>query len=143
MEVNIYTYTTAKGAKNKIVGFAYVLETTISGQSATVSKTGVMEDVTKNDAEARVVKEALSRVKQGNFVTLYTQSSFMAAVLTTWLKEWMRKGINSKGEEIAPIYKEIADLLVGRPTEVKEEPHAYLSWLRSEAERVKNERSNT
>jgi len=143
MEVNIYTYTTAKAARNKIVGFAYVLETTINGQSATVSKTGILENIGKNEAEIRVFKETLERVKMGNFVTLYTQSPFVAAVLNGWLREWVKNGTNSKGEPISEIYKEIADLLVARPTTVKEEPHEYLTWLRSEAERVKNERSNT
>ena len=66
----------------------------------------------------------------------------MAAVLSSWLHEWMRKGINSKGEIIAPIYKEIANLLVTRPTQVKEETHEYLTWLKNEAEREKYERSN-
>lgn len=138
MEVNIYTYTTAKGAKNKIVGFAYVIEAIIGGKPATVSKAGVLENVGKNEAEIRVFKEALERVKMGNLVTLYTQSPFVAAVLREWLKGWIARGTNSKGEPIDQIYKEIADLLVPRPTTVKEEPHEYLSWLRGEAERVKN-----
>ena len=142
MTVNIYTYTTAKGARNKTVGFAYVLETIINGKAATVSKTGVMENAGKNEAEIKVFKEALQRVKEGNAVILFTQSSYLAAVLNSWLHEWMRKGINSMGEIIAPIYKEIADLLVTRPTQVKEEGHEYLTWLKTEAEREKNERGN-
>lgn len=142
MTVNIYTYTTAKGARNKTVGFAYVLETIINGKAATVSKTGVMENAGKNEAEIKVFKEALQRVKEGNAVILFTQSSYLAAVLNSWLHEWMRKGINSKGEIIAPIYKEIANLLVTRPTQVREERHEYLTWLKTEAEREKNERGN-
>ena len=142
MIVNIYTYTTAKGAKNKTVGFAYVLETIINGEAATISKTGVIENTGKNEAEIKVFKEALQRVKEGNSIVLYTQSSYVAAVLSSWLHEWMRKGINSKGEIIAPIYKEIANLLVTRPTQVKEETHEYLTWLKNEAEREKYERGN-
>lgn len=142
MTVNIYTYTTAKGARNKTVGFAYVLETIINGKAATVSKTGVMENAGKNEAEIKVFKEALQRVKEGNAVILFTQSSYLAAVLNSWLHEWMRKGINSKGEIIAPIYKEIANLLATRPTQVREEGHEYLTWLKTEAEREKNGRGN-
>ena len=142
MEVNIYTYTTAKAAKNKTVGFAYVIEAIINGKAATVSKTGVLEDIGKNEAEIRVFKEALERVKTGNSVNLNTKSQYVAAVLEGWLNKWMETGTNSKGEPIAEIYKEIANLLVERPIKVTEGEHEYLKWLIAEAERARDERSN-
>lgn len=142
MEVNIYTYTTAKAAKNKTVGFAYVIEAIINGKAATVSKTGVLEDIGKNEAEIKVFKEALERVKSGNSVNLNTRSQFVAAVLEGWLDKWMETGTNSKGEPIAEIYKEIADLLATRPIKVTEGEHEYLKWLIAESERARDERSN-
>lgn len=137
MTVNLYTYTTAKAAKNKIVGFGYVLECIINGKPATISKTGTIKDVGKNEAEIIVLNEALQRVKLGNDINLFTQSPFVAAVLNRWLHEWIKKGTNSKGEPIAEIYKETALLLVGRTTTVFEDDHEYLNWLRNEAEREK------
>lgn len=142
MEVNIYTYTTAKAAKNKTVGFAYVIEAIINGKAATVSKTGVLEDIGKNEAEIKVFKEALERVKSGNSVNLNTRSQFVAAVLEGWLDKWMETGTNSKGEPIAEIYKEIANLLATRPIKVTEGEHEYLKWLIAESERARDERSN-
>lgn len=142
MEVNIYTYTTAKAAKNKTVGFAYVIEAIINGKAATVSKTGVLEDIGKNEAEIKVFKEALERVKSGNSVNLNTKSQFVAAVLEGWLDKWMETGTNSKGEPIAEIYKEIADLLATRPIKVTEGEHEYLKWLIAESERARDGRSN-
>lgn len=142
MEVNIYTYTTAKAAKNKTVGFAYVIEAIINGKAATVSKTGVLEDIGKNEAEIKVFKEALERVKSGNSVNLNTKSQFVAAVLEGWLDKWMETGTNSKGEPIAEIYKEIANLLATRPIKVTEGEHEYLKWLIAESERARDERSN-
>lgn len=142
MTVNIYTYTTAKGAKNKTVGFAYVIEAIIKEKPVTATKTGVLKNIGKNEAEAQVIKEALQRVKSGNAVNIYTQSPYMAAVLTEWLHTWIKDGVNSKGEPIKEIYKQMADFLVTRPLEkVSNEGNEYSKWLRMEAERMKNENS--
>ena len=143
MTVNLYTYTTAKAAKNKIVGFGYVLECVINEKPVTISKTGTFQEVGKNEAEIKVLNEALQRIKLGNSVNLFTQSSFVAAVLKGWLKEWIKTGHNSKGEPIAEIYKETALLLVGRNTSVFEGEHEYLKWLQSEAEREKSNAIHT
>ena len=142
MTVNIYTYTTAKGAKNKTVGFAYVIEAIIKDKPVTATKTGILTDISKNEAEAKVINEALQRVKSGNSVNIYSPSPYMAAVLTEWLETWMKDGVNSKGEPIKEIYKQMASFLVEKPLlKVSNEDHEYTKWLRMEAERMKNENS--
>ena len=144
MIVDIFTFTTAKAAKNKKVGFAYVLSCNINGKTATITNKGIYEDIGKNEAEIRVTKEAIERVKpknktndEWNEVHLFTQSPFVAAVLTDWLHKWMKTGTNSKGEPVADIYKELDAITKFVPVkEITQGENEYLKWLRLEAENM-------
>lgn len=136
MTVNIYIQTTAKGGRNRNVGFAYVIECEILGQIKTVTGVGTLHDVTKNEAERKAFLTALKRIKPGNEITLFTDSAFLGSVLETWLPLWQQHSWkNSKGDDVNPEWQEVANLLVKRPTKINHEKHSYSSWLRSEAER--------
>lgn len=136
--VDLYTYTTAKAAKNKIVGFNYVLACDhISKDLITLTDGGTLENVGKNEAEVLCAIKALKRVKEGYHITIHTQSPYLAAVINEWLAGWMKRGTNSKGEPLAPIYTELADLLVKRPTQaIVNEQHEFLKWQKREAENM-------
>ena len=134
--VDLYTYTTAKAAKNKFVGYSYVLSCEVNEKKVTLTKEGTLENVGKNEAEILTAIKAIQRVKEGNPITLYTQSSYLAAVINDWLDGWIKRGTTSKGEPLQPYILELADLLVKRPTQAIVTEHEYLNWQKREAENM-------
>lgn len=140
MIVRIFMCSTAKGAKNSIVGYAYVLEADMDGKIATISKTGKLKDITRNSADCEVLLEALKRVKPGNTVELFTENMFIKTAIEQWLSRWQQSGwINSKGEAIKEEWKNIAEILVERPIRniFVNNQHEYRHWLQTEAEKEK------
>lgn len=140
MIVRIYMCSTAKGAKNTIAGYAYVLEADMNGKVATISKTGILRDITRNYADCMVLLEALKRVKPGNTVELFTENVFIKTAIEQWLDQWQQSGwINSKGEPIKEEWQQIAELLQERPINniFVNDQHEYRHWLQTEAEKEK------
>ena len=134
MKVSIYTHTTAKGPKQKITGFGYVLECETAKGPATLSHIGHFENETKNRTELRTLIEALKQLNRPCELEIYT-TDYMAAVLETWLPTWEAHGWkNSRGEEVDPEYRELKNLLKPHSASLKTDTHQYAEWLKRETE---------
>ena len=142
MTVNLYLHCTANAPRNKVVGFAFVLEAITQKGPATLSVKGVLHDKTKNQAEAETMAAALKRLTKPCELVIY--GTQYQKNLITWLPEWEKNGWkNSKGEEIRPEYLELKNLLKPHKASVKTESHSYSEWLKRTAEEEAHEAINT
>lgn len=141
-EVNIYTYTNIKGPGKRSGAFTYLLETETLKGPATLSKTEHLE-ATENLAELTALLKALQRLNKTCFLTIYTDSQYVAAGYTqNRIENWIKSGwMTAKGTPVAnkEEWQKIAELLVRHAVSfVVGEWHSYKAWLVAETETVTN-----
>lgn len=140
MEVNIYFATTAKAPKNRVVGYAYVLECITGKGPATMTKGGILENISAHEADISILNDALTRVKEGTGVNIYTESDYIAKAIKEWIPEWQQNSWrNARGEEVSLKWQETANLLRLRPllSIQTKQIHEYRSWLNTEAKKAR------
>lgn len=142
--VNIYTVTTIKGPGRKTGTYTYLLEYETSKGAATLTKSGIFEEVTENQAEIKVLLEAASRLNEPCNLTIFTESNYLKSGVDDWLEKWKSAGWkNSKGKEIANSeeWKQIAKLIGLHQIIIKsKEAHSYRNWMIQETEKREKER---
>lgn len=143
-KVNIYTMTSFSGMKKQDGAAVYILEMETGSDPVTLQDSQVLQNKTPNAAELLAVKEALRRMRKKCGLTIYTESSYVAAGFTAgWVKKWKEnEWKTARGREVTnrEIWEELDSLLNGHEYEFKVlEPHEYRLWMKREAERKKGE----
>lgn len=145
-QVNLYEYTTVKGPGKKSGSFAYVLEYNTAKGPATLSKIGTLEQVTENQAELKIIIEAIKKVTKQSEITIFTDCSYLKRGTEEWLPGWISAGWkNARGKPVANMeeWKEIAEMLGTHTILFKiNEKHSYSAWLKSESEKREQERKS-
>ncbi len=136
MQVNIYTYSNARGLKRRDVRVGYILSTQTQKGEATVSDFKTLENVTANQSELQVLILALKRMNHKSILHIYTESVYIKNSIENWLDSWKSNSwINAKGKQVANVkeWQELDKLLAGHAYmfHVKEE-HEYRKWLKNE-----------
>lgn len=138
-EVQIYTGTNIKSPRAASGRFGYVLATQGKKGLATLEDFGELENVTKNQAELKVVAEALKRMKEPCEITIFTESSYVAAGME-WLEQWKENGwITARGKAVSnkEEWIELSELIKDHKITVECKEHEYSSWIRTEITRRK------
>lgn len=136
MKINIYLCTTAKKPINSTAGTAFVIECMTSKGPATLSHTGALEKVTRNQAEILCLMDALRKLNKPCDLDIYVSNPFTAAVLNEYLPKWEASGWKkSNGEEVDEIYKALKNLLNPHKFHGENGSHSYTEWLQREAEK--------
>ena len=86
--VNLYTYTTIKGPGTRSGSYTYLLEYITDKGPATLTKQGILENVTEHQAHMRVFREGMERLKKSCEVMVYTDSRYLRQGVEEWLKRW-------------------------------------------------------
>lgn len=140
MNVNLYTYINAKGPGARDTAYAFILETETGKGPLTLSKIGIFENVTGNQAELETLAAALKRINKPCMLTIYTDSVYVAAGFDQGrVKKWIETGwINAKGKPVAnkEEWMEVADLLGEHKFSFRvKEKHSYYVWMQRNAEK--------
>ncbi len=139
-QVNVYLYTTIKGAKHCNGAYTYTLEMQTSKGPGTLTKTEIITGVTAHQAELAVLAAALKRIFRQCSLTIYTDSNYLASGAEKWMKQWEKNDWkNAKGSPVANAeeWKELACLLqIHTYCFVVGKTHTYYEWMRSEAEKA-------
>lgn len=107
-------------------GWAFILE--YNGASKEIS--GGERETTNNQMELRAVIEGIKALKEPCEIRLYTDSSYVANAINSWLFNWVKK--NFKNVKNVPLWQEY--LAVSKPHKVR----AF--WLKGHAGHPQNER---
>lgn len=135
--VNIYT---ASGIRSPRAGngrAGYILELRTEKGPATLTKTAEILNATANQSELRILIMALKRLTESCCLTIYTESAYLAAGLSS-LSQWKQNGWKtSRGTEVAnkAEWLEAAELLNAHMFSASTENHEYRAWLRNEVTR--------
>ena len=101
-QVSLYIYTTVNGPGAKSGTYIYLLEYITEKGPATLTKYGTLESVTENQAQLKILREAMKRIKKPCEVEIYTDSVYLQQGAEVWLKGWQAAGwINAKGKPVA------------------------------------------
>ncbi|CZE46216.1 ribonuclease HI [Campylobacter geochelonis] len=110
-------------------GWAYILKY----KDFVKKQSGAKEHTTNNQMELRAVIEGLKALKEPCEVLLYTDSSYVANSINSWLFGWVKKNFkNVKNVELWQEYLEIS-----KPHKVK------ASWIKAHAGHPENEECDT
>lgn len=146
--VNLYTYTTVKGPGKRSGAYTYILEYITGKGPATLTKTGMLEDVTENQTHLKILREALERIQKPCEIEIYTDSKYLQQGAKEWLPRWQRAGwVNAKGKPVAnrEEWEQVAELLGRHLVSFQVGVgHSYRGWLQTETEkreREENERN--
>ena len=111
-----------------------------------VSNFRVAKDVTRNAAELRILALALSKINENCDLTIFTDSTYLAAGLEKWLEQWEKNDwMTTDGKPVAnksewqfllkTLLRHQFSLVVGKR-------HQYSSWLKSELKHRKDALKN-
>lgn len=140
-QVNIYIYMTQKGPKKHTGAYTYILEYPVSKGPVTLSKTGTYEESTMQQAELRIMIEALKRLSKTCELTIYTELTYAApAIEKGWLVKWQQNNwLTAKGDPVAnrEEWEELAVLLNKHVYKfVVKEEHTYRAWMIRETKKA-------
>lgn len=142
-QVNIYIYTTNRSPRKKSSAYAYVLEMETVKEPVTLSKIGIHEPMTANQAELTTLIEALERLNKSCNLTIFTDSPYVSGSLTQgWLTKWQQANwLNAKGEAVsnASEWQKAAVLLNKHTYRVEDgNSHQYKSWMIRETKKAED-----
>lgn len=104
----------------------------------TLTKTAEILNATANQSELRIIIEGVKRLREKCRLTIYTESSYVAAGFRE-LSRWKENGWRtSRNKEVAnrEEWQEIAEILSEHEvTVVTAAEHEYRTWLRGEVAR--------
>lgn len=110
-------------------GWAYILEY----KGAVKKASGAQKDTTNNQMELRAVIEGLKALKEPCNVLLYTDSSYVANAINSWLSGWSKK--NFKNVKNVPLWQEY--ISVASPHNIS------ATWVKAHAGHPQNEECDT
>lgn len=143
-KVNLYLANSIKGIRPTDGVVGYVMELVRDEKDpVAVSNFRVVRNVTRNAAELRILALALSKINKNCDLTIYTDSTYLAAGLENWLEQWKESDWQTKdGKPVAnrtewefllkTLFRHQFSLVVG-------EKHSYSSWLDAELQHRKDE----
>lgn len=143
-KVNLYLANSIKGIRPTDGVVGYVMELVRDEKDpVAVSNLRVVRKVTRNAAELRILALALSKINKNCDLTIYTDSTYLAAGLENWLEQWKANDWQTKdGKPVAnrtewefllkTLFRHQFLLVVG-------EKHSYSSWLDAELQHRKDE----
>lgn len=102
--VNLYIASSVKGPCRRKGSYGYVLECTSRPPSSKnpTMETAYIGDTTENHALLCAIHEAAGRIHSECFLTVYTDSPYMAAALSRYLPDWEANGwLTKKGKPVA------------------------------------------
>lgn len=142
-QVNIYIYTTNRSPRKKSSAYAYVLEMETSKEPVTLSKIGIHEPMTANQAELTTLIEALERLNKSCNLTIFTDSPYVSGSLTQgWLTKWQQDNwLNAKGDAVsnAAEWQKAANLLNKHTYRVEiGNNHQYKAWMVRETKKAED-----
>lgn len=146
-QVNIYTQTTFKGVRSQNGAAGFVLELKTQKEPVTLSKMRILPNATPNEAELRVLIEALRRMTKKCELTIYTNSNYVAAGYKAgWVESWKKHEWKSvKGREISNVrlWQELDRLLEGHKFMFEcGVQHEYRRWLTDGVNKKAEENEN-
>ena len=142
-KVNLYLANSIRGPRHTDGVVGYVLEFVREGKEpVTTTNFRVVREVTRNVAELRILALALSKINENCDLTIYTDSTYLAAGLEKWLEQWKKNDWQTKeGKPVAnktewqfllkTLFRHQFSLVVG-------EKHSYSSWLDAELQHRKD-----
>lgn len=135
--VRIFTGTDLKSLRPASGKIGYVLET--QGRNGPVTRTGFddLESVTKNQAELIAIEKALTRMTEPCEITIFTESSYVAAGME-WAEEWKKNGwITARGKPVSnqEEWKRVLELMKPHKVTVENKQHEYSNWIKTELSR--------
>lgn len=141
--VHLYIASSVKGPCRKKGSYGYVLECTSRPPSPKnpTMETAYIGDTTEHHALLCALHEASGRIHSRCFLTVYTDSPYIAAVLTAWITKWTENGYRTrKGKPVADavLWQETAERLnaSGNPVRVAlKHTHGWRNLLSYEAEK--------
>lgn len=142
-QVNIYTYTTNRSPRKISSAYAYVLEMETVKEPVTLSKIGIHEPMTANQAELTTLIEALERLNKSCNLTIFTDSPYVSGSLTQgWLTKWQQDNwLNAKGDAVANASEwQKAAVLLNKHTYRVEvgNNHQYKAWMVRETKKAED-----
>nr|WP_296440745.1 RNase H family protein [uncultured Acetatifactor sp.] len=142
--VCLYTYTTVRGPGRKSGSYTYILEYITEKGPATLTVQGELEDVTENQAQLMVLREALERLRRPCELEIYTDSQYLQRGAEEWVRGWRADGwVTARGKPVAnrEEWERVAGLLEGHLATFRVgEIHSYKRWLQTETEKKEEER---
>lgn len=142
--VNLYTYTTVRGPGRRSGSYTYILEYITQKGPATLTVQGELEDVTENQAQLVVLREALERIRRPCEVEVHTDSPYLQRGAEEWVERWREAGwVTARGKPVAnrEEWERVAGLLEGHLATFRVgEIHTYKRWMRTETEKKEEER---
>lgn len=135
--VNVYIEISARGPKRNDTAYGYILETMTQKGAATLTKIGMLLNVTEHQAFLQATIEAVERVKPGTEIVVFMDSEYVAAALNNgWVHEWQKnEWKNSKGKPVAnkEEWQNLLNLLGEREFSIQvQKEHEYKNWLENE-----------
>ena len=138
-EVNIFIQTGIKSIRPADGAAGYLLEAQTEKGPATLSRIYTIKDATVHAAELSVLIEAVKRIKEPCSLTVFTDSTYIAAAVENgWLEGWAANDWKtSRGKNVAnrELWEELRKLLRTHTATFTREPGEYSSWLKCEVER--------
>lgn len=142
--VDIYVETSIHGPKRRNGAIGYLAEyITENGLEASKGKIETVENMVEHDSILTAIVKALGTVKQGQEITVHTDSEWIVSAINKWLREWERNGwVTRKGEDVK--HKELFEEVAKRKkTDLITVEHGigakYGSWLKTEVIRKEKE----
>ena len=141
--VHLYIASSVKGPCRREGSYGYALECTSRPPSPKnpTMETAYIGNTTENHALLCALHDAAGRIRSECFLTVYTDSPYIAAVLSGWLSEWESHGyLTTKGKPVADagLWQETAERLnaSGNPVYVAlKHTHSWRNLLAYEAEK--------
>lgn len=141
--VHLYIASSVKGPCRRKGSYGYALECTSRPPSPKnpTMETAYIGDTTENHALLCALHEAAGRIRSECFLTVYTDSPYIAAVLSGWLSEWESHGYRTKkGKPVADagLWAETAERLGAAGSRVYvalKHAHAWRNLLTYEAKK--------
>lgn len=145
--VKLYIASSVKGPCRRKGSYGYALECTSRPPSAKnpTMETGYIGETTENHALLCALHEAAGRIHSECFLTVHTDSLYIAAVLSGWLEEWAENGyLTKKGKPVADaaLWAETSKRLnaAGNPVHVAlKHTHSWRNLLAFEVEKRTSE----
>lgn len=139
MMVNIYVATSLKSPKRQCGTVGYVLEAE-GHPDHTLTQFGKVTNATVNQSILLDLIHALSRIKPGTEVTIWSDNTYIQAAFEQgWLKQWQENGWKThKDKEPANCeeWKRVLEELGGVTPQFRtKEHHKYKNYLQTEVER--------
>lgn len=146
-EINIYIETTAKGPREQMGAYLYIVEW-IKEQGIPETKGGFcFQTGTENKMVLGALLRALGRIEEPASIRIFTHCGHVVNSLRNhWPVQWHKNGwLNAKGKPLknAEMWEKVLQAIEPHIYTVTEQNHSYQEWMRYELDRrIKERRKN-